>query len=64
MKVLCGSCKNKMRVPGSAHIECSWRRGSKSHVWFYEGFDPSYPAPVVECAGYQVSEANEWTEEE
>ena len=53
MDILCGHCENKMKVPGSAHIECAWRRGSTTHVWFYEGFDPSYPSPVTECDGFK-----------
>ncbi len=63
MKVLCRDCGNKMRVPGSAHIECAWRRGHLKHVWFYEGFDPNYPTPVVECGGYQQAGFDVWTEE-
>ena len=61
-KVLCGTCQNKMKVPGSAHIECCWRRKSTGHVWFYEGFNPSYPVPVFECEGYKEGPPF-WTEE-
>jgi len=59
--VLCWHCKHKMRVPGSALIECAWRRGSTEHVWFFEGFDPNYPKPVLECEGYEFGEG--WQEE-
>lgn len=60
--VLCGTCQNKMMVPGSAHIECAWRRKSTAHVWFYEGFNPNYPVPVFECEGYKEGPPF-WTEE-
>lgn len=62
-KVLCWDCKNKMKVPGSCHIACCYRRKSKSHVWFYEGFDPNYPKPVVECKGFEKGLEDEWMKE-
>ena len=58
MDILCGRCKNKMKVPGSAHIECAWRRGGTTHVWFYEGFDPGYPRPVTECEGFEKGDGS------
>jgi hypothetical protein len=60
-KLICGDCKFKMKVPGSAHIECAWRRGHRGHVWFYEGFDPGYPNPIFECDGFQKGKG--WMEE-
>ncbi len=58
MDILCGHCSNKMKVPGSAHIECAWRRGNTEHVWFYEGFDPCFPHPVTECEGFKKGDGN------
>ncbi len=62
MDILCWRCINKMRVPGSAHIECAWRRGNTKHVWFYEGFDPDYPNPVIKCDGFKEG-GNKFTKE-
>ena len=64
MKVLCYDCGNKMRVPGSAHIGCAWRRGHTKHVWFYEGFDPNFPVPVTVCDGYKQAGDTIWTKED
>lgn len=63
MDILCWHCINKMYVPGSAHIACAWRRNSRKHVWFYEGFDPNYPKPVTECDGFKEG-GSEYTKEE
>ena len=64
MKTLCVTCKNKMTVPGSALIECCWRRGHKKHVWFFEGFSPNYPKQITECEGYNAGKEDDWTKEE
>ncbi len=61
-RVLCPGCRHKMKVPGSAHIACVWRRGGSHHVWFYEGFDPNYPVPVFGCEGFW--QGDEWTRED
>ena len=62
LKILCWDCKNKMKVPGSAHIACAWKRGHKGHVWFYEGFDPAYPVCVTKCDGFKQGKG--WTKED
>lgn len=61
-KVLCWACKNRMRVPGSAHIACAWRREGNHHVNFFEGFDPNYPNPVFECEGFEEGDLLEEVE--